>query len=87
LRVILPPELTPDTTQIQPEGQFIVQGQMIAFAPVPQFAAEQTLRFVIPVTAGMAGDVRVYASARAGGPGGASQLVDAAPIDVRIIPQ
>jgi hypothetical protein len=60
---------------------------MLAFAPVPQLAAQQTLRYVIPVTAGLAGDVRVYASARAGGPGGASKLVDAAPVDIRILPQ
>jgi hypothetical protein len=87
LRVIVPTGLTPDTTQIQPQGQVVVQGQMLAFAPVPQLAAQQTLRYVIPVTAGLAGDVRVYASARAGGPGGASKLVDAAPVDIRILPQ
>jgi hypothetical protein len=87
LRVILPVQLTPDTTQIQPEGQVVVQGQMIAFAPVPQLAAQQTVRYLIPVTAGISGDVRVYASARAGGAGGASEIVNAVPIDVRILPQ
>jgi hypothetical protein len=50
-------------------------------------AAQQTVRYLIPVTAGISGDVRVYASARAGGAGGASEIVNAVPIDVRILPQ
>jgi hypothetical protein len=60
---------------------------MIAFAPVPQLAAQQTVRYLISVTAGISGDVRVYASARAGGAGGASEIINAVPIDVRILPQ
>ena len=87
LRVILPPELTADATQIQPEGQVIVQGQMVAFAPFPQLAVQESRRYVIPVTAGTTGEVRVYASARVGIAGGESALVNAEPIVVRIIPQ
>jgi hypothetical protein len=87
LRVILPTQLTADATQIQPQGEVIVQGNMIAFAPVSQLGAQETRRYIIPVTAGMPGDVRVYASARATSADGASSLINAEPIIIRINPQ
>jgi hypothetical protein len=86
LRVILPPQLTADTTQIQPQGEVIVQGNLVAFAPVAQLGAQETRRYIIPVTAGTPGDVRVYASARATS-AGVSSLVNAEPIIIRINPQ
>jgi hypothetical protein len=87
LRVILPPQLTPDATQIQPQGDVIVQGNLVAFAPVAQLAAQETRRYIIPVTAGMPGEVRIYASARATSAAGVSSLVNAEPIVIRINPQ
>jgi hypothetical protein len=85
LRVILPPALTADATQIQPQGEVVVQGNLIAFAPVAQLAAQETRRYIIPVTAGTPGDVRVYASARATS-AGVSSLITAEPIVIRINP-
>jgi hypothetical protein len=87
LAVILPPELTPDLTQIQPQGQVTVQGRLLAFPPLAELAAQDSRRFVIPVTAATPGDVTVYASAQATDASGASSLTNAQPITIRINPQ
>jgi uncharacterized repeat protein (TIGR01451 family) len=87
LRVILPPELTPDLTQIQPPGQVTVQGRMLVFTPLASLPVQDTRRYIIPVTAGTPGEVTIYASAGATSATGESALVPAQPIVIRILPQ
>lgn len=59
--LMFPPELTPDTSQIQPQGDFTTSGQEVRFNAIAELRPQQQQRFVIPVTAQRTGSVRIWA--------------------------
>jgi uncharacterized repeat protein (TIGR01451 family) len=59
--VRFPPELTPDVTQIQPQGSFTVVGQEVRFNPIAELRAREKQTFVIPASAQRTGSVTIWA--------------------------
>jgi uncharacterized repeat protein (TIGR01451 family) len=82
VRVLLPPEFTPDPTQMQPQGA--IEGQEITFAAVAEIQPQQQRRYEIPVTAGQAGEVQVFAAVAVSG---LTELIRADSNLIRILPQ
>lgn len=58
LRVAIPPEMTPDSAQIEPRGEFVVIGQEVRFNR-RDIQPRQRLEFTIPVNCTQAGQVRI----------------------------
>ena len=65
LRVLLPQEMTPDASQIQPQGEATVLNQEVRFSPIAELAAQGERRYVIPVTASRTGQARIRAQVAA----------------------
>ena len=80
-RVLLPAELTPDPTQIQPQSEVQVIGNEIRFTPIAEFAPGQQKQYVIPVTAARPGRVKVTAQIAVGQV--TSAPVESEPIDIQ----
>jgi len=67
LRVLFPPEMTPDASQIQPAGEATVLNQEVVFAPVAELAPQGERRYVIPVSVNRAGQGQIRAQITAEG--------------------
>jgi Domain of unknown function DUF11 len=67
VRVLLPPELTADAAQIQPQDEASVRGQEIRFTVIPDLQPQVERQYVIPVTPSRAGNVRIRAELTAAG--------------------
>jgi uncharacterized repeat protein (TIGR01451 family) len=61
VRAILPPEMTIDAAQIQPQNEATVLGQEVRFATISELRPGDQRRYVIPVTPNRAGQVQVRA--------------------------
>lgn len=61
MRLILPAQLTVDTTQIQPQTEAQVFGQEIRFNPVADFPAGNQKQYIIPVTPNSIGQAQITA--------------------------
>jgi uncharacterized repeat protein (TIGR01451 family) len=84
LSVLLPPQLTPDATQIQPAGEATIAGPEVKFSAIPQLDPQAERPYLIPVTVGQPGDVRVRAAATASG---LTDFIRAESNLIKIIPQ
>lgn len=66
-RVLLPTELPPDPTQIQPQGEAKVIGNEVQFAPIAELPPGQQKQYLIPVKPGRTGRVQIHAQISLGG--------------------
>jgi len=62
LRVRFPPELTPDTSEVQANVQVRAVGNELQFEPVATLRPAESLPFTIPATANRSGQARIDAS-------------------------
>jgi len=62
LRVLFPPEMTPDATAVQATVQVRVLGNELQFEPVATLRPGERLPFTIPVTVNRAGQAQIQAS-------------------------
>lgn len=60
-RVLLPAELPPDPTQIQPQGEAKVVGNEVQFAPIAELPPGQQKQYLIPVKPARTGRVQIRA--------------------------
>jgi uncharacterized repeat protein (TIGR01451 family) len=81
MRVRLPQELTPDQSQIQPAGEFTIQGTEVWFNTIAELAPGQQRQYVVPVTPSSTGKVQVRAEIAASSLS-TTKTVDSAPIDI-----
>lgn len=81
MRVLLPQQLTPDATQIQPQSDATVLGQEIRFATVAELPPGQPRQYVIPVTPNRTGRVQIRAQVAASSLA-TPKTVDSAAIDI-----
>jgi hypothetical protein len=65
VRVILPPELTPDPTQIQPQNDATILGQEIRFTTIAELRPGEKRQYVVPVTPNRAGQIQIRAQVAA----------------------
>jgi hypothetical protein len=61
LWLMFPPEMTPDATQIQPQGSFALDGQEVRFRAIAELRAQERQTFVIPANVNRTGSVRIWA--------------------------
>jgi uncharacterized repeat protein (TIGR01451 family) len=59
VRVMLPPELTPDAAQIQPPNDATMLGQEIRFSTIAELRPGEKRQYVVPVTPNRAGQVQI----------------------------
>ena len=67
LSILLPAELTPLESQIQPAGTFIRREQELRFQAAPELGPNQKLSYTIPVNPTRPGTVRIQAQLAAAG--------------------
>ena len=67
LRVLFPPEMTPDASQIQPAGEATVLNMDVTFSPIAELAPQAERRYLIPVAVNRTGQVQIRAQLTAAG--------------------
>lgn len=61
LWLMFPQEMTPDTSQIQPQGSFTLDGQEVRFNAIAELRPQERQTFVIPASVNRTGSVRIWA--------------------------
>ena len=61
VRMLLPPELSADAAQIQPQSEASVRGQEIRFSPIAEVQPKAERQYVIPVNVNQVGQVKIRA--------------------------